>query len=148
MQQQRKARQPYRLQTGLILLALFLLLCSCKNSALKPVAQCIIGRWQITDWQIPNMPPEDTIMQRMIREAGAGPDKFGYMDFTPDGHLKMSIMGQSETITYRISGDTLTINNRAAEPSRPMLVILDAANNATIRTLNNDKVYVLRRTAK
>ena len=127
-----------------VLCAFAYLLAGCAGSSQQSAAQRILGRWKITDWQLPNLPPEDTAMQRMMRTAGAGPDGFGYMEFLPDGHLRMSVMGQTETITYETAGDTLIIFNRAAEPNEPMLVSFEAPEGAILSTLKHEQVYTLR----
>ncbi len=117
----------------------------CTSDTTQITSKKLIGRWQIAEFKMPGMPPEDTAMIRIIQQAGAGKEKFGYMNFKPGGQMEIIRMGQSEQLQYWVSGDTLIIYAKSNEPNEPMLVSFDGNNATKMTDMKGRQVYVLKR---
>lgn len=92
----------------------------------------IINKWKISDINIPNTPMPDSIKQELMK---------GTMEFTKDGTMSLTGMGNDQSGTYSVSedGKTLTtVSNGKTEASeineltKTKLVITDKTNGAKL----------------
>lgn len=104
-------------------------LISCKSNKPKDL---IINKWKITDIDVPDMPLHDTI-KATVRK--------GTMEFTKDGKMTITGMGNDQAGTYSISDDGKTLfvitngkteSNEIVELTGSKLVLHDKVNNSKL----------------
>lgn len=102
---------------------------SCKSSKPKDL---IVNKWRIIDVSVPGMTMPDSIKNQLMQ---------GTMEFTKDGKLLLSGMGNDQSGTYTISDDgkTLTVvsngrteTNKIDELTKSKLVITDNTNGSKL----------------
>lgn len=102
---------------------------SCKSNKPKDL---IVNKWKITDMDVPNMPLPDSIKASIMK---------GTMEFTKDGKMSITGMGQDQAGTYTLSDDGKTLfvvnngttqSNDIQELTSSKLVLFDKANNSKL----------------
>lgn len=110
----------------LIIAATFI---SCKSNKPK---ELIVNKWKITDIDVPNMPVPDSTKASVMK---------GTMEFTKDGKLIISGMGNDQKGTYSLSDDGKTLfvvingkteSNQIMELSSSKMILVDKANNSKL----------------
>lgn len=112
----------------LLLVSFTVGLISCKS---KP-KDLIVKKWKITDVLIPDMPLPDSVKATLMK---------GTMEFTKDGKMTITGMGNDQTGTYTLSEDGKTLfvvsngktdSNEILELTESKLVLHDKANNSKL----------------
>ncbi len=104
-------------------------LISCKSNKPKDL---IVNKWRITDIDVPNMPVPDSIKNSLLR---------GTMEFTKNGKLILTGIGNNQSGTYTLSDDGKTLfvvtngkteSNDIVELSASKMVLVDKTNNSKL----------------
>jgi hypothetical protein len=102
---------------------------SCKSNKPKDL---IVNKWKITNIDVPNMPLPDSIKASVMK---------GTMEFTKEGKMNLTGMGNDQSGTYTISEDGKTLfvvtngqtqSNEIKELTSSKLVLFDRTNNSTL----------------
>jgi len=102
---------------------------SCKSNKPKDL---IVNKWKITNIDVPNMPLPDSVKASVMK---------GTMEFTKDGKMLITGMGNDQSGTYTVSEDGKTIfvvtngqtqSNEIREVTSSKLVLFDKTNNSTL----------------
>ena len=113
----------------LLIIAASVGLISCKSNKPKDL---IVNKWKITDIDVPDMPLPDSIRATLMK---------GTMEFTKDGKMTMTGMGNDQAGTYSISDDGKTLfvitngkteSNDIVELTSSKLVLNDKVNNSKL----------------
>ena len=101
--------------------------CKTKNSK-----ELIINKWKITDVDVPNMPLPDSIKTQVMK---------GTMEFTKDGKMNITGMGNDQSGTYTLSEDGKTLfvvtngkteSNEIQELSASKMILYDKSNKSKL----------------
>ena len=101
----------------------------CKGNKPKDL---IVNKWRVTNIEIPNMPLPDSTKAEVMK---------GTMEFTKDGKLMLTGMGNDQTGTYTLSDDGKTLfvttagkteSNDILELSSSKMVLLDKTNQSKL----------------
>ena len=102
---------------------------SCKSTKPKDL---IVNKWKITNIDVPNMPLPDSVKASVMK---------GTMEFTKDGKMLITGMGNDQSGTYTVSEDGKTLfvvtngqtqSNDIREVTSSKLVLFDKTNNSTL----------------
>ena len=102
---------------------------SCKSNKPKDL---IVNKWKITNIDVPNMPLPDSVKASVMK---------GTMEFTKDGKMIITGMGNDQSGTYTLSDDGKTLfvvtngqtqSNEIKELTSSKLVLFDKTNNSTL----------------
>ena len=102
---------------------------SCKSNKPKDL---IVNKWKITNIDVPNMPLPDSVKASVMK---------GTMEFTKDGKMLITGMGNDQSGTYTVSEDGKTLfvvtngqtqSNDIKEVTSSKLVLFDKTNNSTL----------------
>ena len=102
---------------------------SCKSNKPKDL---IVNKWRITNIDVPNMPLPDSIKASVMK---------GTMEFTKDGKMILSGMGNDQSGTYTLSDDGKTLfvitngkteSNDILEITSSKMVLQDKTNNSKL----------------
>ena len=102
---------------------------SCRTNKPKDL---IVNKWRITDIDVPSMPVSDSIKKSLLR---------GTMEFTKDGKLILTGLGNDQTGSYTLSDDGKTLfvvthgkteNNDIMELTKSRMVLLDKTNQSKL----------------
>lgn len=113
----------------LSLIAASVIFISCKSSKPKDL---IINKWKITAIDVPDMPLPDSIKAIALK---------GTMEFTKDGKMKLTGMGNDQSGTYTLSDDGKTLfvvvngkteSNEIVELTKSKMILFDKANNSKL----------------
>ena len=113
----------------LFFLAASVIIISCSSNKPKDL---IVKKWNLTNVDIPNMPLSDSMLANV---------KKGKMEFTKDGRILISGMGNDQSGTYTLSDDGKTLfvitngqtqSNEIKELTESKLVLYDKLNNSTL----------------
>jgi heat shock protein HslJ len=101
----------------------------CKSDKPKDL---IVKKWKITNIEVPNMPIPDSVKATAMK---------GTMEFTKEGKINITGMGNDQSGTYTISDDGKTLfvvtngkteSNDIIELSSSKMVLSDKANNSRL----------------
>ena len=101
----------------------------CKSDKPKDL---IVNKWKITDIDVPNMPLPDSVKASVMK---------GTMEFTKDGKMIITGMGNDQTGTYTLSDDGKALfvvtngkteSNDILELTSKKMVLSDKANNSKL----------------
>lgn len=101
----------------------------CKSNKPKDL---IINKWKITNIEVPNMPIPDSVKATAMK---------GTMEFTKDGKINITGMGNDQSGTYTLSDDGKTLfvvtngkteSNDIIELSSSKMVLSDKTNNSRL----------------
>jgi len=120
-----------RMKKNIFLLFIATSICfiSCKSNKPKDL---IVKKWRITNIEVPNMPLPDSIKTSV---------KKGTMEFTKDGKMLLTGMGNDQSGTYTISDDGKTLfvvtngkteSNDIVEITSSKMVLSDKTNNSKL----------------
>lgn len=113
----------------LLIIAASVGLTSCKSTKPKDL---IVNKWKITDIDVPDMPLPDSIRASLMK---------GTMEFTKDGKITITGMGNDQAGTYSLSDDGKTLfvitngkteSNDIVELTASKLVLNDKINNSKL----------------
>ncbi len=113
----------------LLVTAFTVALVSCKSNKPKDL---IVNKWRITNIDVPNMPLPDSVKAVVMK---------GTMEFTKDGKLILTGMGNDQSGTYTMSDDGKTLfvvtkgkteSNDILELTSSKMVLSDKTNNSKI----------------
>ena len=102
---------------------------SCKSNKPKDL---IVNKWKITNIEVPNMPIPDSVKAAAMK---------GTMEFTKDGKINITGMGNDQAGTYTLSDDGKTLfvvtkgkteSNDIIELSSSKMVLSDKANQSIL----------------
>ena len=106
-----------------------IILVSCKSNKPKDL---IVNKWKITNIEVPDMPIPDSVKANAMK---------GTMEFTKDGKISITGMGNDQAGTYTISEDGKTLfvvtngkteSNDILELTSSKMVLSDKANNSKL----------------
>ena len=101
----------------------------CKSNKPKDL---IVNKWKITNIEVPNMPIPDSVKAIAMK---------GTMEFTKEGKIKITGMGNDQSGTYTLSDDGKTLfvvtqgkteSNDIIELSSSKMVLSDKTNNSKL----------------
>lgn len=104
-------------------------LISCKSTKPKDL---IVNKWKITNIEVPNMPIPDSVKAAAMK---------GTMEFTKDGKINITGMGNDQSGTYTLSDDGKTLfvvtkgkteSNDILELTSSKMVLSDKNNNSKL----------------
>ena len=104
-------------------------LISCKSDKPKDL---IVNKWKITNIEVPNMPIPDSVKATAMK---------GTMEFTKDGKISITGMGNDQSGTYTMSDDGKTLfvvtngkteSNDIVELTSSKMVLSDKTNNSKL----------------
>ncbi|MDB5224151.1 MAG: hypothetical protein JWN83_2818 [Chitinophagaceae bacterium] len=102
---------------------------SCKSNKPKDL---IVNKWKIQDIDVPNMPVPDSIKATLLK---------GTMEFTKDGKMILTGMGNDQSGTYTLSDDGKTLfvvtngnteSNDILELTSSKMVLSDKTKNSKL----------------
>lgn len=102
---------------------------SCKSNKPKDL---IVNKWKITDIDVPNMPLPDSVKAIVMK---------GTMEFTKDGKMMLTGIGNDPSGTYTISDDGKTLfvvtngkteSNEIIELTSSKMILLDKTTNSKL----------------
>ena len=104
-------------------------LISCKSNKPKDL---IVNKWKITNIEVPNMPIPDSVKATAMK---------GTMEFTKDGKISITGMGNDQSGTYTLSDDGKTLfvvtngkteSNDILELTSSKMILSDKTNNSKL----------------
>jgi hypothetical protein len=104
-------------------------LISCSSNKPKDL---IVKKWRISDINVPNMPVPDSIKKSLLK---------GTMEFTKDGKLILTGLGNDQTGSYSLSDDGKTLfvvtngsteTNDIMELTSSKMVLFDKTNQSKL----------------
>lgn len=113
----------------LLIISFSIGLISCKSNKPKDL---IVNKWKITNIEVPNMPIPDSVKAQAMK---------GTMEFTKDGKMILTGMGNDQSGTYTLSDDGKTLfvvtngkseSNEILELTSSKMVLSDKTNNSKL----------------